>query len=43
MNGKVKHVLIVAGIATVTLFVWNFLAKTTIPVVSTVATKVTGG
>ena len=43
MKEHVKHVAIVFGIATAAMLVWNFLAKTPIPGVSTLATKITKG
>lgn len=43
MKEHVKHVAIVFGIATAALLVWNFLASSNIPVISTVAKKITAG
>lgn len=43
MKEHVKHIAIVAGIATLTMLVWNFLASANIPVVSTAAKKITSG
>lgn len=43
MKEHVKHVAIVFGIATAAMLVWNFLASTAIPGVSTLAQKITKG
>lgn len=38
----IKPALIVAGIATLTLLAWNYLAGSNIPVLTPVAQKITG-
>lgn len=43
MNEQIKGGLIVFGIATATIFFWNFVAKSTIPLLSTAGQKVTSG
>lgn len=43
MKEHVKHVAIVFGIATAAMLVWNFLASSNIPVLKTIASKITAG
>lgn len=42
LGHQTKQILVVAGIATVTYWLWNFVSHTKIPVIATVAQKITG-